>query len=425
MSPRLIRRRRALVATAAVAALTVSGCSLKTPEAGGSGGGARSIKTDVGVTDDTITLGALTDTSGVFKVLGLGITQGSQMWAKDVNADGGICGRQIKITVADHGYTAEKAVPLYNQMKTNVLGLVQLLGSPILAALKKPIVNDKVAAIPASWASDNLDVPNVIMVGPTYDVEVINGLSHLKEEGKIADGDTIGHIYVDSEYGKNGLRGSKYYSGKHRMKLVEASVTSTESDLTSAITRLRSAGAKALVLTTTPAQTGSALSVAGAQGMNVPVFGSGPSFTPQLLQTPAAGALTSGRFVTSALQVPYNYAKVPLAKEIAGRFIKDNPGQVPTYGPNQGYANGLVWGAILRQACSDGDMTRAGLLKAIRKTSVDTRGLTPPLDFTQPGQPSTRSDYLLRPARVPGGLQFIEGPQVSDLSLQYRTPFQK
>ncbi|BDZ57830.1 ABC-type branched-subunit amino acid transport system substrate-binding protein [Barrientosiimonas humi] len=419
------RTFRATAATGAALALVLTGCSLKTPESVGGGGGARGLKTDVGVTDDTITLGSLTDTSGVFKVLGLAITQGSQMWAQDVNATGGICGRQIKLVSADHGYSAEKAVPLYNQMKPNVLGLVQLLGSPILAALKKPIVNDKIAAIPASWASDNLDVPNVVMVGPTYDVEVINGLSYLQEEGKIKKGDTIGHIYIDSEYGKNGLKGSQYYTKQNGMRLVSASVTSTESDLTSAVTRMRSSGVKALVLTTTPAQTGSALGVASSQGMRVPIFGSGPSFTPQLLQSPARSVLLSGQFTSSALQVPYNYDKTPLAQEISTRFAKDQPNQVPTYGPNQGYANGLVWGAILKQACSDGDMTREGILKAVRKTSVDTRGLTPPLDFTQPGQPSTRAGYLMQPAAVPGGLKVIEGPAASDAALTYKTPFQK
>lgn len=419
--------RKARTLTVAMASLTlaVSGCSLKTPDAaGGGGGGDRGVATGTGVTEDTITLGNLTDTSGVFKTLGLAIVQGTQLWAADVNAEGGICGRKIELTTADHGYTAEKALPQYNRMKNNVLGLVQLLGSPVLAALKKPIVNDEIAAIPASWASDNLDVPNVIMVGPTYDIEAINGLAGLQEEGKLKDGDTIGHIYVDSEYGKNAVKGSAYYAKKHSMRLVKSSVTSTESDLTSAITRLKGAGVKAVLLTTTPAQAGSALGVARAQGLKVPIWGSGPSYTPQLLESPAAPVLLSGQFETTGLQVPYNYDKVPLAQEIAKRVKKKYPKQVETYGQNQGYANGLVWGAILKQACSDGDLTRAGVLKAIRKTSVDTRGLTPPLDFTRPGEPSTRAGYPMKPAKVPGGLEVIGDAVPSDEALEYRTPFQ-
>ncbi|WP_018156013.1 ABC transporter substrate-binding protein [Demetria terragena] len=422
-----MNRRHPTTFAVALASLTlvVSGCSLKTPEnAGGGGEGARGVKTGEGVTEDTITLGNLTDTSGVFKTLGLAITQGTQLWASDINAEGGICGRKIKVTTADHGYTAEKAVPQYNRMKTDVLGLIQLLGSPVLAALKQPIVNDKVAAIPASWASDNLDVPNVVMVGPTYDVEMINGLAELQRRDKIKDGDTIGHIYVDSEYGKNALKGSIYYAKKHKMRLVRSSVTSTEADLTSAVTQLKAQGVKAMLITGTPAQSASALGVARAQGVKVPIFGSGPSYTPQLLETPAAPVLLSGQFETSALQVPYNYEKAPLAQELARRTKAKYPKQVPTYGQNQGYANGLVWGAILKQACSDGDLTRGGILKAIRKTSVDTRGLTPALDFTKPGQPSTRAGYPTLPAKVPGGLKITGDPVPSDEALEYKTPFQ-
>lgn len=416
-----------LAATTVAITLTLAGCSTKASTSssdGGSGGGAGGVKTDVGVTSKEITLGALTDTSGVFKVLGLGITQGNQLWAQEVNKAGGICGRQIKVITADSGYSADKAVPLYNQMRTKELGMIQLLGSPILAAIKKPMVDDKMAAIPSSWASTNLDVPNVVMVGPTYDVEMINGMSYLQKEGKIKDGDTVGHIYVDSEYGKNGLLGSKHYASEHKMKLVEASVTSTETDLTSAITKLKAQGVKAIMLTTTPAQTGSALGVMKAQGLNVPVYGSGPTFTPQLLDTPVASVLTSGQFITSALTVPYN-STLPKAKAIAANWEQTHPDQVATFGPIQGYAFGLVWGSILKQACSDGDLTRAGVLAAVRKTTVDTQGLTPSLDFTKPGEPSTRESVMLQPAKVPGGLKLIgDGNYESADAKSYKLPFQ-
>ncbi|MDQ2825745.1 MAG: ABC transporter substrate-binding protein, partial [Actinomycetota bacterium] len=310
---------RSVIVSAVAVAVALAGCSSKAGGGASGGGTGGGVKTDIGVTATEITLGNLTDLSGVFKILGLGITQGTQMWAADVNAKGGICGRQINIVTADHGYSAEKAVPLYNQSKANVLGYVQLLGSPILAALKKPITDDKVAAVPSSWASTNLDVPEVVMVGTTYDVEMINGMSYLLAQGKIKEGDTVGHIYVDSEYGKNGLRGSKYFAGLHQLNVVEAKVTSTDSDLTSSITSLKGAGVKAIMLTTTPAQTASAVGQAAAQGLAVPLFGSNPTFTPQLLATPAAAALTSGQFITAAGIQPFN-SPAPVVKDLATKY---------------------------------------------------------------------------------------------------------
>ncbi len=416
---------RSVIVSAVAVAVALAGCSSKAGGGASGGGTGGGVKTDIGVTATEITLGNLTDLSGVFKILGLGITQGTQMWAADVNAKGGICGRQINIVTADHGYSAEKAVPLYNQSKANVLGYVQLLGSPILAALKKPITDDKVAAVPSSWASTNLDVPEVVMVGTTYDVEMINGMSYLLAQGKIKEGDTVGHIYVDSEYGKNGLRGSKYFAGLHQLNVVEAKVTSTDSDLTSSITSLKGAGVKAIMLTTTPAQTASAVGQAAAQGLAVPLFGSNPTFTPQLLATPAAAALTSGQFITAAGIQPFN-SPAPVVKDLATKY-KAKYQDTPTFGPLVGYTFGETWGQILKTACDSGDLTRQGILDAITKTKVDTGGLAPSiLDFTKPGSPSTRAVFLMKPAKVEGGLELVQPDAYTSKDAEaYKTPFQK
>ncbi|MEO7059254.1 MAG: ABC transporter substrate-binding protein [Lapillicoccus sp.] len=419
---------RSLIVSAVAVSVALAGCSSKATtgsSGGGTGGGDAGVKTDFGVTATEITLGNLTDLSGVFKILGLGITQGTQMWAEDVNAKGGICGRKIKITSSDHGYSAEKAVPLYNQSKANVLGYVQLLGSPILAALKKPITDDKIAAVPSSWASTNLDVPEVVMVGTTYDVEMINGMSYLLDKGKIKAGDAIGHIYVDSEYGKNGLAGSTYFAKQHQMTIVESKVTSTDSDLTSSITSLKSAGVKAIMLTTTPAQTASAVGQAAAQGLTVPIFGSNPTFAPQLLATPAAPALTSGQFITAAGIQPFN-STAAVVKDLAAKY-KAKYTDTPTFGPLVGYTFGETWGEILKGACASGDLTRQGVLNAIAKTKVDTGGLAPSiLDFTHPGSPSTRAVFLMKPAKVEGGLELVEPEAYTAKEAEaFKTPFQK
>lgn len=416
---------RSVIVSAVAVAVALAGCSSKAGGGASSGGTSGGVKTDVGVTATEITLGNLTDLSGVFKILGLGITQGTQMWAADVNAKGGICGRQIKIVTADHGYSAEKAVPLYNQSKANVLGYVQLLGSPILAALKKPITDDKVAAVPSSWASTNLDVPEVVMVGTTYDVEMINGMSYLLAQGKIKEGDTVGHIYVDSEYGKNGLRGSKYFAGLHKLNIVESKVTSTDSDLTNSITSLKSAGVTAIMLTTTPAQTASAVGQAAAQGLTVPMFGSNPTYTPQLLATPAAAALTSGQFMTAAGIQPFS-STAPVVTDLATKY-KAKYQDTPTFGPLVGYTFGQTWGQILKTACDSDDLTRQGVLNAITKTKVDTGGLTPSiLDFTKAGSPSTRAVFLMKPAKVEGGLELVQPDAYTSKDAEaYKTPFQK
>lgn len=413
---------RALLTTAVAATLVLTGCSSKATDAAGTGGGGSAVKTDFGVTDKDISLGALTDASGVFKNLGLGIVHGNELWAADVNKAGGICGRQVKLIQKDHGYAADKALPLYSQMKDNVLGMVQLLGSPILAALKKQITDEKMVSVPASWASTNLDSPSVLMVGATYDVEMLNGLSFMQEKGFVKDGDKIGHIYIDSEYGKNGLLGSQAYAKAHNMSVVEAKVVATDTDMTAAITSLKSQGVTMIALTTTPKQTASALTQAKAQGLDVPFIGNNPTFDPVLLSTPAKDAFGKFYFVNGA--VPFS-ADLPAAKELAAKYNASYH-DTPNVGVDFGYASGLVWQSVLTTACTDKDLSRQGILNAVAKTKVDTKELAGELDFSKPGQPSTRKSYVAQAdASAAGGMKYVKQLFESSEATAYTTPFQK
>jgi ABC-type branched-subunit amino acid transport system substrate-binding protein len=149
----ILKPRRAGVFAGALAASLVLAACGSTADQGAGATGAGGVKTDKGVTDQTITLGIMGDTSGVFKNLGGAINAGNQLWADEINAAGGICDRQIKIEIVDHGYKADTAKTLYPQLEPKVLGMVQLLGSPVLAALKQNLQDDNLTAAPASWSA--------------------------------------------------------------------------------------------------------------------------------------------------------------------------------------------------------------------------------------------------------------------------------
>ncbi|GAA1886323.1 hypothetical protein [Lapillicoccus jejuensis] len=115
-----------------------------------------------------------------------------------------------------------------------------------------------------------------------------------------------------------------------------------------------------------------------------------------------------------------------MVKALAGRYWATYQ-DTPTFGPLVGYTFGQTWGEVLTTACDAGDLTRAGILAARAKTKVDTGGVAPgELDVTQPGAPSTRSVFLMKPAKVEGGLELVEqeaytSPEAAD----DKTPFQK
>ncbi len=421
-----IRRARAAAALGAATILVVTACSTRADDDGGGGGDGggsdADVLTDFGVTDDTINLGILTDLTGPFAALSTGIVQGNQLVYDTINDDGGICGRQIELDIQNHGYDVQQAVQLYNQVSPNVLGITQLIGSPMTTALLEQITADEMVTAPASWASTLLENPYILMGGTTYDLEMINGIQWMVDQGMIAEGDTVGDINVEGEYGANGLLGAQYAAEELGLNLVEVQVRSTDTDLTSAISSLGSQGVKAIFLTTTPAQTASAVGSAVAGGLDIPFLGNNPVFAPALLDTPAAAALAANLYV-AASTVPYA-ADTPEAQDLRDRLAEKFPDASPNGGQFYGYGVATIYASVIQRACDNGDLTRAGLQTALTETTDgDTGGIIAPLDYSEPGASPSREIYIAQPdAAADGGLTLTEDLFTTDLAQGYVGP---
>ncbi|MFD6301828.1 ABC transporter substrate-binding protein, partial [Streptomyces sp. NPDC060223] len=353
---------------AAALSLVAVGCSSK---ATGTDSSSSDIKTGPGVTDDTITLGALTDLSGVFGAQGKIIVQGNQLYIDKINAAGGICDRKVELVVKDHGTDVQKAVSLYAETEPEVLGYVQILGSPITSALDSDITEAKVLSVATGWSSTQLKNPNLIVIGNTYDVETINGIDHLMQDKTLKAGDVLGHIYFEGDYGNSALQGSTYAAKELGLKLEGIQVKSTDTDLTAQVTTLKSRGAKAIVLSVGPRQTASVAGVAASLGYNVPLLGNTPSFDPSLLATSAKSALEKNLSVMTSIAPFASTDPGPL--EVAEALPKKFPDTEPNNSVNLGYASALIYSEILKKACENKDLTREGLNTAFRELkSVDT-----------------------------------------------------
>ena len=407
------KRTGVLLAAALLAA--ASGCSTKASDSA-SGGGAASagaVKTGIGVKDNTITLGVLTDLTAAFAALGADITNAQTLYWEKQNAKGGVCNKyQVKLEVKDTNYQPQQGVQLYSQMKNDVLAMQQTIGSPINTALEPTYTADKITNIPSAWAR-NLTVPEGNAVtGATYDVEMVNGLDYALKQNKIKTGDRIGHIYFEGEYGANGLAGAKYFADKHGMTITEAKIKSTDADMSSQITQFKAAGVNAIALTVAPAQTASAAGVAAAQGLDVPIIGSNPVFSPALLAGPVAGALKANLLVSS----PFNtFDKHP---ELLAEYKAKYPKAVASLGVIFGTGSGEVMKQILDKACASGDLTREGVLAAKKTlTNVETGDLIVPLDFSvASGNSPSNKSFILQPADVPGGAKALtEAIEAEDL----------
>ncbi|MCW2600968.1 MAG: branched-chain amino acid transporter substrate-binding protein, partial [Frankiales bacterium] len=392
----MTRTRSGAIALVALA-LAASACSTKASNNNGSSSGG--VKTGPGVTAKAIRLGVLTDTSGVFASLGATVTQGNQLGVDAINAAGGICGRQLELEIQDHGYDVQKAVSLYAQEQPNVAGMLQLLGSPMTTALLDQLKSDHMLGATATWASSLLKSNDIQISGATYDIEQINGLSYLFDQGKLKKGDKVGHIYLEGEYGANGLAGSKFAAQKLGLTIVPVQIKATESDMTSAVGQLKAAGVKAISLTTTPKQTASAVGVAAVSKFAVPFLGNNPTYSPLLLSTPVAPALEANLYIVGS-SIPLS-ADNAEARTVLAAFRKKYPGKPSNAGVTYGYGVAQIYAQTLKAACAKKDLSRTGIESAFRTlTNVDTKGIIAPLDYSKPGEIPARQTYILRPSKA-------------------------
>lgn len=395
------RRSRLInVAVAATTLLLVAGCGGRGGETEASTTTSGDLKVDVGVTDDTIHLGALTDSTGPYAALGAAATQGNQAAIAAVNKAGGVCDRKLDLDVRDHGYNAQNAVAQYSQVAPDVVGLVQVVGGAMVSAIQDRAASDNMLLMSPSGEPPLLNKPNVMLVGSTYDIEVINGLSWLMSEGKLEAGDTIGHIYVDGGYGQPALLGSEFMAEEHDLELVEQAAEPTATDLTSQVLALKKAGVDAIAISTGPTAVGSAVGVAAAQGLDVPFITGMPGWSSALLDTPARDALVKNLFVAQNFLAFADDDKIQ--KDLRAEF-PDAPITIPT---SLGYAAVMVFVEALEKACENEDLTREGLVEAFRSIdSSDSGGHSVENDYTILDQSTSRDSYVLGvDPEVDGGL---------------------
>jgi ABC-type branched-subunit amino acid transport system substrate-binding protein len=415
------RRRRAIGALTgllAVAVLLAAGCSTK--KTGAEAAGSGQLATGPGVTDTTIKLGVLTDQTGPFAPASKDAQAGRMLYWDKKNAEGGVCGRKVEFVTRDHGYNVQRAVGAYAQMEPNVLAFGELLGSPVLAALQPKLQTDKALALAASWSSQLLSNPYLVITGATYDVETIDGIAWLMKNKGLAKGDTVGHIFLQGDYGENAAAGSRAAAAEYGLKLVEQQIKPTDADLTGQITSLRGAGAKFVLLTTTPSQTASAVGVAAATGYAASFLASGPAYHPALLKTQVKDAIVRNLLVSTP--VAALSSNTPGATDVRQAYEAKYSGQPGSTFVTYGYAQAMVTAQILKAACDKGALTRPGLLTAFHSLEhADTAGLVAPMDYSKTGQIPARQVYLARPdPAAPGGLTQVQGLFTDPLATTYQ-----
>lgn len=225
-----------------------------------------------GISDTEILLGSHQDLSGPVAALGSPLRDGMLLAVDDINAAGGVHGRQLRMLVEDSAFDPKKAVLATEKLigQDKVFAMIACLGSAPVQASMPVMLDANVPVLFSGTPADFTYTPyNRIKFGLNlpYGLQVRAMVKYAVEKlGK----KRIGILYQDDETGQNVLRATEEQLKVHGMALVEqTSYKRGAIDFASQIAKLKAANADLIVLGTIIRETAGACIEAKKQGWNV------------------------------------------------------------------------------------------------------------------------------------------------------------
>jgi branched-chain amino acid transport system substrate-binding protein len=259
-----------------------------------------------GVSKDEIVLGTIQDLSGPLAGFGKQARAGMQLAVAEINEQGGINGRKLKLLVEDDGYDPKKSVlaaqKLVNQDKIFIM--VGHIGTAQnLAAMPVQFEKNVVNFFPITAAREMyepLDRLKYSFAATYFDQMRVALPNLIKEKGA----KKVCTMYQDDDFGLEVMRGAE--AGLKTMNMEFAEKTSYKrgaTDFSSQISKLQASGCELVVLGTIIRETIGAIGTARKIGFNPVFIGSSAAYTDLIHKI--GGKAMDGLYATMTVQNPY------------------------------------------------------------------------------------------------------------------------
>ncbi|HEY1103600.1 MAG TPA: ABC transporter substrate-binding protein, partial [Burkholderiaceae bacterium] len=291
-----------------------------------------------GVTKTEITLGSIQDLSGPLAGFGKQDRLGMLLRVDEINEQGGINGRKIKLIVEDSGYDPKKAVlaaqKLVNQDK--IFAMVGHIGTAQnLAAMPVQFEKNVINFFPITAAREMYDPFHRLkysFAAPYYD-QIRQTLPKLVKEKNATK---VCTIYQDDEFGLEVLRGAEAGLKTIGMELTEkTSFKRGATDFSSQVAKMKAAGCEVVALGTIIRETIGTIGESRKTGFNPVFLGSSAAYTDLIHKL--GGKAMDGLYATMTVQHPYlDEASQPIrfwANKYKTKFNED-PTVFSVYGYN-------------------------------------------------------------------------------------------
>ena len=378
-----MKRTAAPVVGLLAASVVLAACGSGGREDGESPSGAGSPEQTVGVTDDSITVGAHFPLTGVAAPGYSEIPTGAKAYFDYVNAAGGINGRQIDYLVKDDGYDPTNTVSVTDELvlQDEIFAMVGGLGTPTHSAVVDRLNEDGIPDFLVSsgslqWGDDVESKPYTFGWQPDYEIEGKIIGQYVAENMPKAK---VGLFLQDDDFGRDGEKGVRQYLDDQIVSVQR--YTSGNTDVGPQIAGLQADGADLVLGFDTPSYTALTQLAALGSGYDPDWFysnvGSDPALVGGLLNQFSEGKVGDNSALDGVLTTEY----------IPGVDATDDPwtqlwnkvwDQEGTSGDEltnfRIYGMSQAYTFVQALVAAGEDLTRDGLVEAMEEVGGDLEG---------------------------------------------------
>ena len=254
-----------------------------------------------GVTDTEVVIGSNTDLSGIFAAFGAPAAKAAQMYFDEVNANGGVHGRQIKFVVEDHGYQLPKSTQAINKLinRDKVFAMFLSVGTPMnIASFKLTDAKGVPNVFPLTMARQLLQDPIKYHFSPgaSYYDQIRRSVTYLNDA---KGGTNVCAMYIASDFGKEIKEGAEDQANALGLTFAaESTHKPDDADFVGSLTKLKEANCDIIAMALGVRQTITAYATAQKIGWTEASFvSSAAGFHSVMAKVP--GGVTEGLYAAS------------------------------------------------------------------------------------------------------------------------------
>ena len=284
------------------------------------------------------------------------------------------------VAAADVFTTADKEVPTqaaqiqnlilqnYDAIKGDVVAFNQILGTQIVKSILPRLKQEQFTGAPATLDSLWVHQKNLIPIGAPYQIEVANGMDYYLKNG--GQGKKICAMAQDDEYGAAGLDGLTQASKTLKFKVAKTVRFATTSDVSAQVGELADAKCDAVTLVSLPNDTASIVTKMIGRNFTPQIIGTGPTWLTGFENDANNGAFYRDHFMLVTEGPAWGDTSVPGMAQMIQAQQQYAPDQKPDQYFAFGYAESWAVDQVLEQAVKNGDLSKAGIQKAVNQVGT-------------------------------------------------------